>query len=227
MGMGGVLRCGVCFAVAATMLVLRGCGKAQADPAAPAAVMCSVELHSWVVASPHPGRHLYLQIIAPAGYEHLNARVEFTSAAMRWDYDPWSSGGNVPRVAMMSRGARLRPMFGDGSETDVLEYTYSLTVEQVECLLKDRMWRAPYLLLGTNSTSGMRSALEDCGCTLPARVLAGGGVLGSFPGVDQDPGELMDGADWAEFGVPLGPTGVPEAGRGLPSGGVANGVAAR
>jgi hypothetical protein len=168
------------------------------------APLCRAELWSWVVAAPHPGRHLCLNVDCGPDHGELSGWVEFSSASMRLDYD--ASSQHAPRVARMSRGTRLRPIVGTRADSERLEYTYDLTLEQARCVQSDRMWAAPYQLLGTNSTSGMRAVLEDCGCSLTATILAGGGAFGTFPGVDLELGETLPPEGWPEFGIPGGPT---------------------
>jgi hypothetical protein len=210
----GFARCAMAFAalgtlgVAALLLATARTPSSPPPESASPEVLCRAELHSWVVSRPHPGRHLFLEIDCPAGYEHLNGRVEFTSAALRRDYAPAPGSNDRARVARMTRGGTLVPLIGDGTDTR-LEGIYELTVAQAECLQRDRMFEAAYVLLGPNSTSGMLAALRDCGCGIPAQILRGGGWLGEFPGAELTPGAEVPPERWAGHGVPTGPTPIP------------------
>lgn len=184
----------------------------------PACVVCRAELHSWAVSRPHPGRHLYLEIICPRGYEHLNGRVEYTSAALRWDFRPVRDPRFGPRVARMSRGVDLVPFFGDPIESQRLEAFYILTLEQAECLQRDRMFSREYDLLGPNSTSGLLEVMRDCGCAIPERVTSRGGWTGEFPGAEMSPGPDVPVSLWGRYGVATGPTPIPERASGPATG---------
>lgn len=169
-------------------------------PAAPA-VECDCELRSWVVAG--RGRHLYLEIDCPDGYADLDGVVEFTSEVMRRDYVArrGEDGALVaPRVARMTPGVRLRPVVGDPKERP--EARWSITPAQARVLRRDRVWGAPYVLIGANSNSAMAAALRAAGLELPERVRDGGGVFGEFPGIDLPLGEPL--------GVSPGVAGPPE-----------------
>ncbi|MGP1346300.1 MAG: hypothetical protein ACTS3F_06495 [Phycisphaerales bacterium] len=174
-------------------------------------ITCRAELRSWVVSRPHPGRHLFVDIKCPEGYEHLNDRVEYTSAALRRDYQPVRDRRFTPRVARMSRGGILVPYFGDVNDTR-LEAFYVLTLEQAQCLQRDRMFSQPYELLGPNSTSGLIATLEDCGCDVPQRIKESGGWSGEFPGAEFTPGPDLPEPLWARYGVPDGPDPLAEPG---------------
>lgn len=199
----GVLMGAVACIAGIVIVLLRPTvtGGAQREPEG---AWCNAELWSWVVAEPHPGRHLSLLIDCGPAHAEFSGCVEFTSAALRTDYD--RSNDHAPRVARMTRHIRLRPLTGSRTDTERLEYAYELTLDQARCLQRDRVWSAPYQLIGTNSSSAMRHALEDCGCSLPDHILRGGGFLGTFPGIDLSPGEEVGPADWGEFGLPEGPT---------------------
>lgn len=201
----------VSFALLALLAGLAGL-LAVAGPR-PACVLCRVELRSWVVSRPHPGRHLYLMIECPPGYEHLNGRVEYTSAALRWDFRPVGDPAFGPRVARMSRGAILEPFFGDVNATR-LEGLYIVTLEQAKCLQRDRMFSRQYDLLGPNSTSGLLAVLKDCGCPVPEHIARSTGWLSEFPGAEMPPGSELDATLWSTYGVATGPTPTPTAGQG-------------
>lgn len=179
----------------------QGGGTAPAPEPAPPEARCDAELHSWVVAG--RGRHMALLIDCPPGLNALDGAVEFTTAAQRLDYDPAADLSPAPRVARMSRGERLRSPFtrNDPWPDERLEARWSLTPEQAACLQRDRLFSARYILLGTNSNSGMAGALLDCDLALPERVAAGAGLLGEFPGVDLDPGDEIPLERWESFGV--------------------------
>ena len=67
------------------------------------------------------------------------------------------------------------------------------------------MFAERYILLGPNSTSGLRAAFLAAGLDFPAHVLLGRGVLGEFPGVDLEPGAEIPGERWSDFGLRDGP----------------------
>lgn len=99
------------------------------------------------------------------------------------------------------RGGYIRPPEIAGPPDNRLEAMYDLTLEQVRCLWRDRVFEAVYVLIGANSNAAMRRVTSECGVALPARVLGGGGLLGEFPGVDADVGAEIAPADWGRFGV--------------------------
>lgn len=178
----------------------------ERDPGPPA---CRAELRSWIVAG--RGRHLYLQLICPPPYEHLSGRVEFGQASLRADYTPPIDRARGERVTRMNRDGRLIPPPGLGVEDNRLEAVFFITPAQAECLQRDRMWSARYVLIGSNSNSAMRETLLDCDCQTPGHVLAGSGLFGEFPGIDADLGDEVPPDEWWAFGVPA-PTrpGLPE-----------------
>ena len=148
------------------MLLVGGCGRAPESAALPdgaaAGKVCDCELSSWVVAG--RGRHLYLTIDCPEGFDELDGVVEFTSEALRRNYTELrdASGALVaPRVARMTRGVRLRPVVGDPKER--VEARWAITVAQARGLEADRVWVTPYVLIGANSNSAMASALRSAG----------------------------------------------------------------
>jgi hypothetical protein len=156
------------------------------------------ELRSWVVAG--RGRHLYLEILPVNSAGAGGERVEFTAAMLRRDYRYTRDRGGSPRVARM-RGGPLNPPAFCGPPDNRLEATYELTPEQARCLARDRLFSTPYALLGANSNAGLRRVMSECGCALPPHVLAGGGWLGEFPGIDADVGEDVPETRWGEFGI--------------------------
>ncbi len=156
------------------------------------------ELRSWVVAG--WGRHLYLQILEAPGYEQLAGRVEFTSALMRDDYRPSGDATGKPRIARMTIGEHLGPIM-DIEPDNRLEGELLLTPAQARCLQRDRVFSEPYSLVTTNSSSGLRAAIESCGCAIPMHVAQSGGVLGEFPGIDRSPGAEVDAGEWRRFGL--------------------------
>jgi hypothetical protein len=172
-----------------------GCGRSEPEtPVAGSPVsgeVCDCELSSWVVAG--RGRHLYVTIDCPEGYDELDGVVEFTSESLRRDYverrDP--AGMLVaPRVARMTRGVRLRPLVDDPAER--VEARWSITLEQARAIEEDRVWGDPYVLIGANSNSAMAASLRSAGLSLPARVRDGGGILGEFPGIDVPLGATVE-----------------------------------
>ena len=187
-----------------------GCSR-QAAADTPAPTTCNAELRSWVVAG--WGRHMYLQIDCPCEFDAFDGRVEYTSAAMRADYVPPPDAGRAARVMRMQPGTHLQPMLAPGEEIQArLEAIFTISLDQARCLQRDRMFSSQYALLGTNSSSGLRRAMEDCGCPLPGHVATAGGALGEFPGVNFDPGEEVPGDVWNLHGFPAGPTQIPAQG---------------
>lgn len=165
-------------------------------------VRCNCELRSWVVAG--RGRHLLLEIDCPAPLDDLDGVVEFTSAALREDYDPARDPSGAPRVASMTRGVRLQPFLNRvGAPEERIEARWTVDADAARCLLRDRLFESRYALLGPNSNSAMAGALASCGLALPDGVLAGAGILGEFPGVDFDPGPEVPADRWGEFGLPF------------------------
>lgn len=190
-------------------------GSASADDGFAAAaepptepVGCSAELRSWVVA--FRGRHMYLLIDCPEPLAHLSGRVEYTTAAMRFDYRAGWDSGEMPLVARMNPGRVLQPFPNSPAPDNRLEASYEITAEQARCLQRDRLYSAPYVLVGSNSSSGLRAAMEACGLDVPERVLAGRGTFGEFPGIDFPAGDEVPAERWAEFGLPDGPTPIGE-----------------
>lgn len=194
---------------AAGLARLTGCERAPAPVAADADAAragCTCEIRSWVVAG--RGRHMFAKIDCPKGHDQLDTVVEFTTAAMRRDFVPPADiTKSPPRVAKMNRGVRVRPALAQPDNR--LEATYQITPEQARELERDRVFRAPYVLIGRNSNSALRRALADIGLALPQRVLEGGGMLGEFPGVDLDPGDEVAPDKWADVGLPRGPERAP------------------
>jgi len=160
-------------------------------------VECTVELRSWVVAG--RGRHLFLDCDCPDGYERLEDRIEYTTAALRRDFDAARDADGLRHIARMTRGDVLGPVFGERDER--LEAKWRVGVDVVECLQRDAVFALEYRLLGPNSNSGIRAIAEGCGLTLPDRVLAGGGMLGEFPGIELSPGPEVPPDLWASVGI--------------------------
>lgn len=161
-------------------------------------VLCRAELRSWVVLG--RGRHLYLEVECPPPHEGLSGRVEFTSVMIRNDYGYTRDASGQPRVGAMRGGRVIPPPFA-GPPDNRLEAVYELTLEQVRQLQRDRVFEAPYMLVGPNSNAAMRRVAEECGVTLPPRVLGGFGLLGEFPGIDADVGAEVEPSEWPRFGV--------------------------
>ena len=196
------VRRGVWVALACAMWALGSCTRAESPPQSKAKpVECDVELRSWVVAG--RGRHLYLECDCPDGYERFEDRIEFTSAALRWDFDGSRVADAVHRIARMTRGAHLHPVMHEPDGR--LEARWRLDIETVERLQADRVFAREYRLLGPNSNSGMRWVAEHCGVTLPQHVLSGGGMLGEFPGIEMDPGAEVPQSLWESVGVVVAP----------------------
>lgn len=153
------------------------------------------ELRSWVVAA--RGRHLYLNIFIKPDKP---VRVEFGSTAQRTDYQPPGNVARAGRIARMTPGVILQPILS--TPDNRIEAEYDLTDQQVRSLLRDRVFAAPYSLLGRNSNSAMAAAMRDAGLALPQRVARGGGLLGEFPGINLTPGPDIPIERWPDFGVP-------------------------
>lgn len=177
---------------------------------------CTIELRSWVVMG--RGRHLYAQIIPPDGGgasttgantarsnvlrwpADLPLVVEYWSTAVRDNYAPPADPQRAERIARMALGHRVRPTLVTPPDNR-LEATYKATFTQAQSLARDRVFERRYFLLGPNSTSGLRAAFESAGLKFPARVLAGAGVLGEFPGVDLPAGREIPAPEWAAYGL--------------------------
>lgn len=211
------------FCAAATLATLALCNACTQEPTnapVPAEPSATVELRSWRVAG--QGRHLYLQIDAPTPFEHLRGRVEFTKISLRRDYTAPRSqrrrgvGATLlgPRfdaanLGRMSRGDHLLPVM-PGDPADRLESDYTVTIDTARLLQQDLVFTAAYRLLGPNSNTGLRAAMERAGLELPARITDAGGPLGTFPGINADPGRPLDPALWSAVGLPRGPSTVNE-----------------
>jgi len=187
------------FGIVLVLMVIwggAGCGRSSPERGGEAVgvdapVMCDCELSSWIVAG--RGRHLYLTIDCPAGYEELDGVVEFTDERARDDYVERRDGSGAlvaPRVSSKSHDWALRPFVADPDER--VEASWRITVSQARALEADRVWATPYILIGTNSNSGMAAVLREAGLELPERVRRGGGVFGAFPGIDQPLGALVE-----------------------------------
>jgi hypothetical protein len=187
------------LALALSIAISPACTRVETpEPQKPAPVECDVELRSWVVAG--RGRHLYLSCDCPDGFEHLEDRIEFTSIALRSDFDGALATDGLHRIARMTRGAHLGPVLGPPD--DRLEATWRLDTETLACLQRDRAFTLEYRLLGPNSNSGIRAVAEACGLALPPHVLSGGGMLGQFPGIELSPGEEVPEDLWESVGIP-------------------------
>lgn len=139
-----------------------------------------VELRSWVVAG--RGRHLYAQIHGPW---EVSGVVEYWSTAQR---QGWSGAGAL--IARMPEGQRIWPLMGPADNR--LEASWRVTPRQAWELKRDRVFSRSYFLLGPNSSSGLRAALEDAGLRLPLRMRQNAGILGEFPGLGMSPGREVD-----------------------------------
>jgi len=125
--------------------------------------------------------------------------VEYTSAAFRADYSAPDDRSGAARVAKMSAGRPLYPIIENAD--DRFELEFEVLLDQAICLQQDRVFMARYALTGTNSSSGLRRAMELCDCELPDRITNAGGFFGDYPGIDQDPGEVIDRERWPSFGI--------------------------
>ncbi|MEM1166822.1 MAG: hypothetical protein AAGI30_11090 [Planctomycetota bacterium] len=191
-------------AMLAALATVASCAAVTTSPERP---VCRAELRSWVVAL--RGRHLYLDLRCAEPFAHLSGRVEYTEARLRQGWVPQPGQTASGPLIRMSRSAHLRPPPSIGTEDNRFEAEYRLTLAQARCLQADRLYTEPYRLVGTNSTSALRAAMETCGCALPEHVVASGGLLGEFPGVWADAGPEVSSQEWALYGFPGGPTPIP------------------
>ncbi len=166
------------------------------DAVAGAGPVCSCELRSWVVAG--RGRHMLLDIECPPPFEHLTGVVEFANTAFREDFEWTLDPRGTPRIARMTPGVRVRPIFPGTPER--VESTFDISVETAACLQRDRVFELAYFLLGPNSNSAIRAACENCGVNIPVHVLLSGGPLGEFPGVELTPGSEIPADQWPSAG---------------------------
>lgn len=198
--LGALLGLALLFAALAIALGRSpGAHARTAEPEGERGVMCTAELRSWIVAG--RGRHMYLQIAAPEPFGELSGRIEFTSLALRKDYNPWADTSRQPRIGRMTPGRTLGPLAFGPSPDNRLEARYAISIAQARALQRDRVFTEVYALLGANSSSGLRRTMEDAGLTLPGHVLRAGGALGEFPGVEFDPGPEIPSEDWGALGL--------------------------
>jgi len=144
--------------------------------------------------------------------EPILCRVEVRSfiVAGRGRHRAPADRSGAARVAKMTAGRPLQPIIQNAD--DRLETEFEVLLEQAICLQQDRVFMARYALMGTNSSSGLRRAMELCDCELPSRITNAGGFFGDFPGIDQDSGRVIERELWPSFGIegePLIPA--PEA----------------
>lgn len=180
-------------------VALRPESGARAAGAAPARCACRAELRSWVVAG--RGRHLYLDVKCEPSDPMLERRVEYSTLIHRADYRYTRDASGQPRLGRLRGPGVLRPPSFSGPPDDRLEAVYELTCDQARALQRDRVFDVPYVLLGSNSNSGLRRAMEEAGLGLPAHVIGGGGLLGEFPGIDMDAGRELPRGEWGRFGL--------------------------
>lgn len=151
---------------------------------------------------------MFVRIDCPDKFDALDTIVEFTSAALRRDFVGPIDPENLPRIAKMTRGVRLRSALGAVPD-DRLELSFKLDAGGALELQQDRLFSEPYVLVGPNSNAAMRAALASVGVELPERITSGGGVRGEFPGIDLHPGETLPAEQWGEFNLPNGPEPAP------------------
>lgn len=197
----------IAFSTAAALALLPACERSEqkttpteeiaAEAQPPQPILCRAELRSFIVAG--RGRHLYLLIDCPDEYDQYDGRVEYTSAAMRSDYTAPTDRSGAARVAKMTAGRPLYPIIQNAD--DRFEAEFEITLDQAICLQQDRVFSERYALVGTNSSSGLRRVMEECGCEIPSRILNSGGVFGEFPGINKDPGRFLDRNLWPGFGI--------------------------
>jgi hypothetical protein len=174
----------------------------------PVPELALVEIRSWIVAG--RGRHMYARITAPEGHEELSTIVEYTGAFMREGYVPPRDAALRDRIVMVERGERVYP-FLDIPMDNRLEAVHWVTLDQARELQRDRAFERRYFLLGPNSSSGLRAALESAGIPLPSamRTFGVGGPLGEFPGIGMSPGNELAPDRWRAHGFTRGPEPTP------------------
>ncbi len=165
-----------------------------------------VELRSWVVFG--RGRHLYALVHWPGEAEA--EVVEYWSTA-RWPGYAAPGEERGERIAKMPRGMVVRPTLVEQIASDRHEAEWEIALSRAEVLASERMFEERYLLLGPNSTSGLRAAFRAAGLEFPARIIHGAGMWGEFPGVDLAPGREIERARWGMFGVSPAVGRVPAA----------------
>lgn len=198
-----IVRC----SLLATAVSLASCAEAPPEPQAPPPaepepIACDCTLSSWRVAG--RGRHLHLDIDCPDEFDHLDGRVEFTSATLRSDFDAsLLAPADRPALVRMTPGRTLASWTDDPQPR--LEAEYEVDVTVAAWLQRDIAFEADYVLVGTNSNSAMRAVMQRAGLAPPDRVRNGAGILGEFPGIDRNPGGEVDPSTWREIGLPMGP----------------------
>lgn len=180
--------------------------QAEATIAAPAEPAVRVELRSWVVFG--RGRHLYALVHWPE--EEEPEVVEYWSTGKRLVYDEPREEDRRERIAKMPRGLVVKPMLDAVGAADRHEGEWEIPLSRARALAADRVFEHRYLLLGPNSTSGLRAAFRAAGLEFPPRIIHGAGIWGEYPGVDLSPGGEIEPRDWGSFGVPA-----PEAAQRL------------
>ena len=175
-------------------------------PPEPEPVLCDCTLGSWIVAA--RGRHLHLDIDCPEAFDHLDGRIEFTTAALRSDFDPrLLAERDLPNLVRMTPGSRLSSPTDDPRPRTEAEYTIDVTT--AAWMQRDIAFDADYVLLGSNSNSAMRALLEHAGLEVPSSILASGGFFGEFPGINFRPGTELTPDRWPDAGLERGPRPVP------------------
>ncbi len=214
-----LMRSLTAFCAAALVLTAAGCSEPAPPPsqqaaeeatapAPPPEVWCDCTLSSWVVA--FRGRHLHLDIDCPEEYDHLDGRVEFTSASLRRDYDPAhpaATPGLIPQLVRMTPGGQLTSYIDDPKPRQ--EASYRVPLATAAWFQRDVAFDTAYVLTGANSNAAMRAMLERADLEIPPHVLNGSGAFGAFPGIDFDAGSERDLAEWPAIGLPAGPRPLP------------------
>lgn len=203
------------LAILASCDAVRDPSQPPTNPTADAAnlPLCTCHLKSWIVIG--EARHLFIEIETPPEYAHLAGRVEFTNTTLRADYlhpedrPRWrrSAAALAPGlIGKMSRGHHLGPILRppDGDIGERTEATWPITPAQALILQRDRVWNASYILLGPNSNTAARAALESIDLELPESLIAEARE-GRFPGLLMSLDEALPSEDWARHGLPRGP----------------------
>lgn len=202
------MRASLCAMVIVAAIVSAWGMLALAPEPKPAPELALVEIRSWIVAG--RGRHMYARITAPESHDELSTVVEYTGAFMRDGYVPPHDASLRDRIVMVERGERVYP-FLDIPMDHRLEAVHWVTLDQARELQRDRAFERRYFLLGPNSSSGLRAALEAAGIPLPSamRQSGVGGPLGEFPGIEMSPGNELAPERWRTHGLMRGPATLP------------------
>lgn len=156
---------------------------------------CRVELWSWPVVG--WGRHLMARIDCPEVLDGPPQIVEYCQAPLRFDYVAPDDPAFADRIVRALR--RVGPPFGERRERR--EAVWAVSTEQAREILRPRLFSERYVLTGPNSNSGLHAVIQGAGLELPPHVVAGAGLIGSFPGIEMGPGEEIAESQWVAYGL--------------------------